>query len=265
MSYNVKISLTLVRNYHTDLTKQQIEIIEKEFSEIFLIRSRYNPVRIINAILYLVKTGCQWNMLPKDFPKWRCVYHHFRTLSDRGIFQKLMKTLTAIRRLQTVDTGKHSIAVADSQSVKWGLMHSEKGIDGGKKIKGIKRHIIVDSQGLPLAVNITKGNVHDSKGIIASLCELYADWKDITKIKADMGYRGSLTKLLPDILDMQLECVKSNLGNSGFCPIQGRWVVERTFSWLDSYRRISRNFEKYLRTAKAMTEIACSMLLLRYL
>lgn len=255
----------MARNYPTDLTKQQIEIIKKDFSEILSIRSRYNPVSIINAILYLVKTGCQWDMLPKDFPKWRCVYHHFRTLSDRGVFQKLMKKLTSILRLQIFDFRQPSIAVADSQSVKWGLMHSEKGIDGVKKIKGIKRHIIVDSQGLPLALNITRGNVHDSKGIIPAICELYTDWKCITKIKADMGYRGSLKKLLPQIFNLELECVKSNLGSSQFLPIRGRWVVERTFSWLDSYRRISRNYEKYIRTAHAMTAIACSMLALRYL
>lgn len=253
------------QTYGTNLTKNQIKTIKKHIPEIFEIRSRYAPIRIVNAILYLVKTGCQWNMLPKNFPKWRCVYHHFRTWSDRGLFTRLMKVLTQARRKQIGKSKYPTNAVADSQSVKWGLIQSAKGYDGGKKVKGVKRHIIVDSNGLALEVNITHANVHDTKGIIPAICRLHCDWQGVDKIKTDLGYRGGLLKILPQTLGIKIECVKSNYGSSEFVPIQGRWVVERTFSWLDCYRRITRNYEKYIRTSVAVTTIAFCMLLLRYI
>lgn len=255
----------MIRIYPTDLTKSQVRTIKQHIPEVFKVRSKYNPVRILNAILYLIKTGCQWVMLPKDFPKWRCVYHHFRMWCDKGVFAKLMIKLTRLRRMQIGKAENPVIAVADSQSVKWGLIQSQKGVDGGKKVKGIKRHIIVDSQGLPLAINITSANVHDTKGIIPAFCKIHTDWQSVMKIKADLGYRGSLANMLPQTYGFELECVKSNHGSSQFIPIDGRWVVERTFSWLDSFRRITRNYEKYIRTAHAVTTIAFCLFLLRYL
>lgn len=263
-SYSVKNPYILSHKYPSDLTDSQILTIQEHVPEIFKTRSCHHPVRIINAILFLIKSGCQWAMLPASFPKWRCVYHHFRTWSAKGFFNRLMNALTRRCRCKLGKTEQPEVAIADSQSVKWGLIQSEKGIDGAKKVKGIKRHIIVDSNGLPLAINITKANRNDGKGIIPLIACLCTDWQGVTKIKADLGYQGSLREHLPQILRVDLDLLKSNYGTYKFVPVDGRWVVERTFSWLDSYRRLARNYEKYLYTALAVTTIACCMMLLRH-
>ncbi len=250
--------------YPTDLTVSQKNIIRELLPELFVRPYKYDTFDILNAILYIVKTGCQWRMLPVNFPKWRCVYHHFRTWGEKGLFGRLMRCLTAKRRKDLGRAASPTVAVVDSQSVKWGLIQSEKGIDGNKKVKGIKRHIAVDSHGLPLGVNITRANVHDTRGVIPILLTLREDWQGIDRIKADLGYRNSVEKTLRAIRGPVMECVKSNYGSSTFVPIQGRWVVERTFSWLDIYRRVARNYEKTLRTSSIVTILALSSFLLRY-
>ena len=125
-----------------------------------------------------------------------------------------------------------SVAVIDSQSVRTGLTQSVKGIDGGKKTKGIKRHLAVDSNGFPLTIVISRANVHDSKGAIGLVVDTTRKYPTIRLLKADNGYRGPLVKNLKEGLHVELECSKSNFGTSEFKPISGRWVVERTFSWL---------------------------------
>ncbi len=145
-----------------------------------------------------------------------------------------------------------------------GLAKSVKGIDGGKKIKGIKRHLAVDSNGFPLTIVISRANVHDSKGAIGLAIDTVCKYPTIRLLKADNGYRGPLVKNLKEGLLVELECVKSNFGTSEFKPISGRWVVERTLSWLESFRRLNRNYEQFLHTAKAIAMAACAMFMLRF-
>ncbi len=157
-----------------------------------------------------------------------------------------------------------TMTVIDSQSVRTGLPHAVSGIDGGKRVKGIKRHIAVDRNGYPLGTDITAANVHDSKGAERMVACLLSDFKQITLIKADMGYRGAFKEMPLDEMGITLECVKSNYGEKGFVPVSGRWVVERTFSWLQTYRRLMRNYEQYLCTARYMTLLAMISFMLRY-
>ncbi len=156
------------------------------------------------------------------------------------------------------------MTVIDSQSVRTGLPHAVSGIDGGKRVKGIKRHIAVDSNGYPLGADITAANVHDSKGAEWMMSHVLSDHKQITLIKADVGYRGAFKDMPLDEMGITLECVKSNYGEKGFVPVAGRWVVERTFSWLQTYRRLMRNYEQYLCTARHMTLLAMISFMLRY-
>ncbi len=157
-----------------------------------------------------------------------------------------------------------TVTVIDSQSVRTGLPQAISGIDGGKRVKGIKRHIAVDDNGYPLGMSITTANVHDSKGADPLISSVLSDHKQIAVIKADMGYRGAFKDVPLEELGISLQCVKSNYGSKGFVPIDGRWVVERTLSWLQAYRRLMRNYERYLCTAGYMTLLAMTFFMLRY-
>lgn len=260
-SYRLNKSYT--RQYTTDLSLTQTILLMVNLDGAMSRLRRYTPLQIIEAIAYVVRTGCQWAMLPHGFPSWRMVYHHFRSLSDRGWFRSFLKVLVEGRRAAAGLHPQPSEAVVDSQSSRCALPDSEKGIDGHKRIKGIKRHAAVDDNGWPLAVHTTTANVHDSKGAIPLAAELMNNWSSVEYFKADKGY-ASLEDVFPDIDGVVLECVKSNFGTSEFIPMQGRWVVERTFSWMDGFRRLTRNYEKLLMVAAHMFIVACVFFMLRY-
>lgn len=175
-----------------------------------------------------------------------------------------MRILVKRRREDMGRACAPSVAVIDSQSVKWGTIDSTKGIDGYKKVKGIKRNIAVDSQGYPLAVHVSTANVSDSKSAYPLIANILANNSDIRIIKADKGYRGEIETLLTTYTSARLECVKSNFGTPDFIPTHGRWVVERTFSWLDTYRRMTRNYEKKLLVSRHMTILAFVAMMLRF-
>ena len=123
----------------------------------------------------------------------------------------------------------------------------------------------MDSNGLPLSIVTSRANVHDSKGAIGLEVTAISKYPTIRLLKADNGCRGSLARHLKDGLDVEPECVKSNFGTSEFRPISGRWVVEQTFSWLESFRRLNRNYEQFLHTAKGIAMVACVMFMLRFI
>lgn len=249
-----------MQTYPTDLTVEQRNYILANFPELLSTKSKTDVFDFINAIFYLAKSGCQWKLLPKSFPGWRSTYNFFRKWTDNGLFSKLTSALTAEAEKMTVQQE----AIIDSQSVRTGLPQSVKGIDGGKKIKGIKRHISVTKSGYPIEIFITKANVHDSKAACPLICKTIVTMPSICTVKGDLGYRGSLGGLLNETLKVNLLCIKSNFGSSGFKPIQGRWVVERTFAWLERFRRLCRNYEQLIRTVTGMAWIACAMFMLRF-
>ena len=219
----------------------------------------------LEGLAYLLKTGCQWRLLPEYYGAWQTIYYHFRTLGDKEIFCKIKRKLIENKRIKSGKRKYSSVAVIDSQSVRSGLSKSEKGIDGNKKIKGIKRHISVDSDGNPLEIIITKANIHDSKASAALISKTKINFPNIEIVKADNGYKSNINSLIKDLLSIDIQCVKSNFGTSEFIPIQGRWVVERTISWLDNFRRLARNYEQFLHTAQIMAEFACMMFLLKHI
>ncbi|MDE7110805.1 MAG: IS5 family transposase [Muribaculaceae bacterium] len=230
----------------------------------FKTKSKADIFEILNALFFLIKTGCQWKLLPNDFPKWRTVYEFYRKWISIGFFDRLTRELIPMARDSQEKSSQPTVAVIDSQSVRSGLAQSEKGIDGGKKIKGIKRHLAVDSNGFPLSIVTSRANVHDSKGAIGLAVDVACKYPAIRLLKADNGYRSPLVKNLKEGLNVALECVKSNFGTSEFKPINGRWVVERTFSWLESFRRLNRNYEQFLHTVKGVAMAACAMFMLRF-
>lgn len=236
------------------LLKSVFEITPRRFT-------KYKFRDIFNAILYVIKTGVQWLYLPPNFPPFQIVYHHFRHWSAKGLMEKALQLLLKNRRNALGQSPYPEVGIIDSRSVRSGNSRSEKGVDGHKRIKGIKNHICVDSNGYLLAVNVTRANVHDSKGIIDVINILKTNHSSLKSLKADLGYRNIDSELLSDLT---LDCVKSNFGTKDFVPLQGRWVVERTFSWMDNYRRLCRNYEIHLSVAKEMFVAAALIFMLRY-
>lgn len=213
-------------------------------------------IKALEGILYLLRTGCQWRLIPYVYGNWKTLYHLFRSWSERPWFDSILKRLLTEHRTRRGRKSKPTVVVIDSQSVRSGLPRSVKGIDGNKRIKGIKRHILVEHDGLPIDVIITTANVHDSKAAYSLVPIALSKYPSIKIIKADNGYKGKVKDLLNSSLGINMQCVKSNYGTSEFIPLQGRWVVERTIAWLDNFRRLTRNYEQLLCTARAMTRMA---------
>lgn len=248
----------------SDLSKSQKKYIKKNFPKFLQSKSKYGVFSLLNALLYLVKTGCQWKMLPKEYPPYWSVYRFFRTRSDSGDFQSIMNQLVDKRREALNLSSEIIEGIIDSQSCRWGLSDSEKGVDGYKRVKGIKRTIIVDSNGYPLSVRVTTANVNDKKIAYIMLPDVLSLRPELKVVKADKGYSDIKLPQLKELSEVAMRCVKSNYGTSDFIPIDGRWVVERTFAWLEDYRRLNRNYERLLINAKNMTIVAFVMFMLRY-
>lgn len=143
------------------------------------------------------------------------------------------------------------------------ISDSQKGVDGNKRIKGIMRHVAVDSNGYVLEVNTTTANIHDLKGAIHLIAGILNNYKDVVSLKANMEY-SPLKNTIYDIDSIFLDCVKSNFGTPDFMPIQGRWVVERSFAWMENCRRLTRNYERLLKVSRHMFISGCAFFMLRY-
>lgn len=221
-------------------------------------------LRVIwNAIFYLVKTGCQWRMLPLDFPKWQLVYYYYRKWASQLDFDLLLEKLrghVCVKRGQSMEP---CVGIMDSQSVKWVNTASLNGVDGNKKVKGIKRHVVVDKNGFLIAVMVTIANVHDSKAGYLLMKVLKEMSSGVKTVLADGGYRGELVDSIRKKFGYVIQVVISAYKEQGFRPIQKRWVVERTFSWMDYNRRLCRNHELTFDSAEEMVNLATIRLLLR--
>jgi putative transposase len=231
---------------------------------------------ILNAIFYVTKNGCHWRALPHDFPPWKTVYHYFRLWRINSRWEKLNRTLReAVREKQ----GRHkqpSAAILDSQSVKTVEGGEERGYDAGKNVGGRKRHLIVDTLGLVLLVVVTAASVQDRDGgkvLLKSLFERikkprYPHWWRLcrlTMIWADGSYRGELVDWVKRTLGWQLEIVDKAVGQKGFVVLPRRWVVERTFAWLNRQRRLSKDYEHLPQTGEAFIYVAMIRLMVRNL
>ena len=250
--------------YHCNFTDLQRTILKIIFPPLAKKLRKHDTFDILEAIFLIVKTGMQWGRLPKGYPPHSTVYYHYRCWGEDPGLENALHALVLMKRSCQGQTPEPSLGVVDSQSVRTGLPHAESGVDGGKKVKGIKRHIMTDKNGFPLGVHVTLANVHDSKGAEPLIANVLSLFRNISVIKADLGYRGAFKDMPFSELGVIIECVKSNYGTPEFIPIQHRWVVERAFAWLQNYRRLTSNFEKYRATAKAMTLFASVFFMVRY-
>ena len=227
-------------------------------------RKRKHSLRkIFDAIFYMIKTGCQWRMLPKDFPKWQLVYYYFNKWKLDGTIEEIHENLRDNTRKAAGRKTSPSLGLIDSQSIKTTRSGGEeRGIDGGKKTKGRKRHIIVDTMGLLMAVVVHAANIHDSKAAPFVISELKFRFSRLVKIIADGGYCGELIENTKKAFGWILEVVLRKDDSPKFQVIPKRWIVERTFAWFESYRRLSKDFEFHTDTSQAMIQLAMIKLML---
>lgn len=254
--------------YPSDLTDAQWELLADLFPAAETGRPREVKIRdVLDAIFYVNRTGVQWRYLPHDFPRWDVVYAYFRKWAKDGTWDLVQRVLREGVRQQANRAATPSLGCVDSQSVKGTECGGDHGIDGNKKINGVKRHVLVDTLGLLLAVVVTAGSVTDAQAAREVFRRATAEGLPrLEKVLGDQVYGNEgLPEWTADHTRFRLEITGKKAGEKGFKVIKWRWVVERTFAWLGRYRRNSRDYEKLPQTSESMLKVSGIQLMLQRL
>jgi putative transposase len=256
--------------YPSDLTNGQWAIIQA-----LDINRHWGPGRpmaldlraVVNAILYVLRTGCQWRYLPKEYPNYNSVYYHYHKWCWDGTWERLNTALRERVRRRAGRKARPSLAIIDSQSVRTTEVGGEHGFDGAKRVNGRKRHILVDTMGNLLKVLSHAANIGERAGGKALL--LAAPdwlWHRLEKILADEGYAGEdFETWVKHTFDVDVDIAQRPPDQKGFVPQPIRWVVERTLAWLFRYRRLSKDYERLTENSEGMVYLASASRLLKRL
>lgn len=246
-----------------ELTDCQWEYIENLFPEQAM--CKHSLRTILNAILWILRTGSQWRNLESKYPPWSAVYHHYRKWKRDGRFKKLNQHLNEMERYCDDREELASASCIDSQSIKVSSFTSEEvGVDGHKKIKGRKRHVVTDTMGLVIGVVVSAANTHDGTLGIKVFGEIEDLLERLDKVFADGSYKGSFEEFIKDVINAEVEISSRPPSEKGFVPVKVRWVIERTFGWFNFFRRLSRDYEKTVGSSATWILLAnCQIILSR--
>jgi putative transposase len=257
------------KTYPTDLSDTEWDRLKTHLPDSMLPgRLRTHSLRdIFDAIFYVLRSGCAWRMLPGDFPPWQTVFYHFRRFRLSGLWHRVFAILRAAERKRAGKYPNPSAAIMDSQSIKTTEEGGRSnGYDAHKNVKGRKRHLLVDTLGLPLSVCVTSADVQDRTGARLLLAGLKPLVPHLKKLWADGAYSGKeLAKWCHEQGGWELEIVERDKEAEGFEVVAKRWVVERTLGWLRRERRLAKDYERKAQTSETLIEVAMIRLILRRL
>lgn len=284
------------KRYPTDLSDEEWGLLET-----YLPASKWrgrprlhSPREILNAVFYLLKSGCQWRMLPREFPPWKTVFHYFRAWRLDGTWERLNRTMRRQLREKLGRDPEPSAGIVDAQSAKsTGVGGEQRGYDGGKMVRGRKRHLLVDTEGLVVEARVHSAKVPDQDGIRRLLEPARSRLPRLSYLWVDAGYRGRGKDWVEQALGVEVEVVnrspkpppqkvleiwarewfkeghKMDLGKlptrPGFENLPRRWVAERTFAWISHNRRMAKDYERMCSTGETFIHAAMTRLIVRRL
>jgi len=224
---------------------------------------RYDKREIMNAILYVLSSGCRWKDIPHDLPPKGIAWHYFNTWSKKKIFKKIATELGKRVRTERSRHEDPTVLIIDSQTVKGLWYTAESGYDAGKKTKGRKRHHLTDTQGLLVHTVVHGADVQDRDGAKRVLKSAGNVLDHVTTIYADGGYAGNLVAWVKETFDITLEIVKRNTLHT-FVVLPKRWIIERTNAWISQARRLTKEYEKKVCNQESMIYLRMIQLMLRW-